>query len=100
MALLATLAHVAKRITSVSFGSMTGQTETPKSTVIRGRAAMATLAIFFVIALPLALASSPKIFNDGDVSWHIATGEWILAHARIPSAARAASNVHRFRRRA
>src|SRR5206468_11897697 len=28
--------------------------------------------------------SSQTIFNDGDVSWHIATGEWILDHRAIP----------------
>jgi hypothetical protein len=44
------------------------------------------VSIIFVLGLPLALASSPKIFNDGDVSWHIAAGEWILAHGRIPTA--------------
>jgi hypothetical protein len=42
------------------------------------------LFIVLVVALPFALASSPKIFNDGDVSWHIAAGQWIIAHDRIP----------------
>jgi hypothetical protein len=37
------------------------------------------------LALPVVLASSPKIFNDGDVSWHIAAGQWILAHGAIPT---------------
>ena len=37
-----------------------------------------------VILLPAALGSSGTIFNDGDVSWHIATGEWILDHRAIP----------------
>ena len=30
------------------------------------------------------LGSSKTIFNDGDVSWHIATGQWILDHRAIP----------------
>ena len=37
-----------------------------------------------VLLLPVALGSSLTIFNDGDVSWHIATGEWILDHRAIP----------------
>ena len=37
-----------------------------------------------VILIPAVLGSSKTIFNDGDVSWHIATGQWILAHHSIP----------------
>jgi hypothetical protein len=37
-----------------------------------------------VLLLPAALGSSATIFNDGDVSWHIATGQWILDHRAIP----------------
>ena len=37
-----------------------------------------------VVLIPAALGSSTTIFNDGDVSWHIATGQWILAHGAIP----------------
>jgi hypothetical protein len=37
-----------------------------------------------VLLLPAALGSSKTIFNDGDVSWHIATGRWILEHHAIP----------------
>src|SRR5437660_11881243 len=37
-----------------------------------------------VLLIPLALGSSKTIFNDGDVSWHIATGQWILDHRAIP----------------
>jgi len=38
-----------------------------------------------VLLLPAALGSSTIIFNDGDVSWHIATGQWILDHHRLPT---------------
>lgn len=38
-----------------------------------------------VLLLPAALGSSQTIFNDGDVSWHIATGRWILAHHALPT---------------
>lgn len=37
-----------------------------------------------VLLIPAVLGSSKMIFNDGDVSWHIATGRWILAHHSIP----------------
>src|SRR5215218_5575821 len=37
-----------------------------------------------VLLIPAALGSSGTIFNDGDVSWHIATGQWILDHGAIP----------------
>jgi len=37
-----------------------------------------------VLLIPAVLGSSLTIFNDGDVSWHIATGLWILDHHAIP----------------
>ena len=37
------------------------------------------------LLVPAALGSSQTIFNDGDVSWHIATGQWILDHRAIPT---------------
>ena len=37
-----------------------------------------------VLLIPAVLGSSLTIFNDGDVSWHIATGAWILDHRAIP----------------
>jgi hypothetical protein len=37
-----------------------------------------------VLLIPAVLGSSATIFNDGDVSWHIATGQWILDHRAIP----------------
>src|SRR3954447_17868621 len=36
------------------------------------------------LLIPAVLGSSKTIFNDGDVSWHIATGQWILDHRTIP----------------
>jgi hypothetical protein len=38
------------------------------------------------VLIPLALGSSGTIFNDGDVSWQIATGRWILENRAIPHA--------------
>ena len=40
--------------------------------------------IIAVLLIPVALGSFGSIFNDGDVSWHIATGQWILSHGVIP----------------
>lgn len=42
------------------------------------------LAFVAVLLIPAVLGSSSTIFNDGDVSWHIATGEWIIDHRAIP----------------
>ena len=41
-------------------------------------------ALVAVVLIPAALGSSATIFNDGDVSWHLATGQWILDHRAIP----------------
>lgn len=37
-----------------------------------------------VFLIPALLGGSQTIFNDGDVSWHLATGQWILDHRAIP----------------
>ena len=39
----------------------------------------------FVLAVPVFLASPWTVFRDGDVSWHLAAGRWILEHGRVPS---------------
>lgn len=41
-------------------------------------------ALVGILLLPAALGSSQMVFNDGDVSWHIATGQWILQHYALP----------------
>jgi hypothetical protein len=43
------------------------------------------LFIGFVIGVPFGIGTAGKIFRDGDVSWHIAAGNWILSHGRIPT---------------
>jgi hypothetical protein len=40
--------------------------------------------LLFVVLVPVALGAAPKIFGDGDVSWHLAAGQWIIANGRIP----------------
>lgn len=44
-----------------------------------------TLFAVFVLLLPFALGSGAKLFGDGDVSWHIAAGRWILEHRAVPA---------------
>ena len=40
--------------------------------------------IFVLVGLPVGLATTPRTFDDGDVSWHVAAGQWMLAHHRLP----------------
>ena len=56
-------------------------TDVPKETP-RDRSLIAALVA--VLLIPTLLGSSGTIFNDGDVSWHIATGQWIIAHGAVP----------------
>ena len=42
------------------------------------------ILFMFVVVAPLGLSNAREMFDDGDVSWHIATGRWILQHG-IPS---------------
>jgi hypothetical protein len=43
------------------------------------------LFIAFVIGVPFGIGTVPTIFRDGDVSWHIAAGDWIITHGRVPT---------------
>jgi hypothetical protein len=50
-----------------------------------GEKSRSVLPLFIaVLLIPAVIGSSKTIFNDGDVSWHIATGQWILGHGAIP----------------
>lgn len=39
----------------------------------------------FVLAVPPFIASNWSVFRDGDVSWHIAAGRWIMEHRAVPA---------------
>jgi len=65
---------------------MRGQSNRDRQVYTREGIATALLLALLLLGLPLLLASNPKIFNDGDVSWHIASGRWIFQHGRIPTA--------------
>ena len=39
----------------------------------------------FVLGVPPFLASNWSVFRDGDVSWHIAAGRWIIEHRAVPT---------------
>jgi len=64
---------------------MTSASSTLKTQMSRESLLGGALFIFFVLGLPLGLAGAPQTFNDGDVSWHVATGEWILRHQAVPA---------------
>ena len=38
----------------------------------------------FALIVAAWLSFTPALFNDGDTSWHLATGQWILKHGAIP----------------
>ncbi|HEX8937579.1 MAG TPA: hypothetical protein VF776_04855, partial [Sphingomicrobium sp.] len=42
------------------------------------------LLFTFTLVVPFMIGSSFKIFADGDVSWHIAAGQWMIAHGKVP----------------
>jgi hypothetical protein len=43
------------------------------------------LFAMFVLCVPPMLASNWSVFRDGDVSWHVAAGRWILEHRTVPA---------------
>jgi hypothetical protein len=43
------------------------------------------LFIALALGLPFGIATAPSIFRDGDVSWQIAAGQWILRNGTIPT---------------
>jgi hypothetical protein len=45
-------------------------------------AVYALIAPLFALALAL---TSPALFNDADTWWHVAAGQWILAHHTVPT---------------
>ena len=45
----------------------------------------ALVIALFATIIPFLFGSSSQIFGDGDVSWHVASGRWILDHASVPS---------------
>lgn len=50
-----------------------------------GKASSILPLFIAVLLIPAVLGSSKTIFNDGDVSWHVATGQWIIDHHSIPN---------------
>ncbi|MCL6684497.1 hypothetical protein [Sphingomonas alba] len=49
-----------------------------------GSRILKSLALTWLLILPVVMGASPRIFADGDTSWHVAAGNWILAHHRVP----------------
>ena len=53
---------------------------------IAGAASFDSLAvILFGLIIPFLLGSSTTLFEDGDVGWHIAAGQWMVEHGAVPS---------------
>src|SRR6185369_13434288 len=52
---------------------------------LREKLAGDLLLIFLILGLPIGLASTARTFGDGDTSWHVAVGQWIVRHGRIPT---------------
>src|SRR5271170_6083240 len=44
----------------------------------------AALVFLPALAVFVACLLDPAVFADGDTSWHIAAGRWILAHRAVP----------------
>lgn len=42
------------------------------------------IAAIAILAVAAWIAFNPAVFNDGDTSWHLATGQWIVDHRAIP----------------
>lgn len=42
------------------------------------------VGLVFVLIVPFVLGSSATIFEDGDVSWHVAAGQWMIGHGQVP----------------
>src|SRR5690242_8234610 len=71
------------RVTAVPDAAALPATPTTRA---RSERSLLISLLLAVVLIPAVLGSSKTIFNDGDVSWHIATGQWIIAHHAIPHA--------------
>ncbi|MBK5264774.1 MAG: hypothetical protein JJE34_06005, partial [Alphaproteobacteria bacterium] len=65
---------------------MTSESVRAKTEITREALAGKALFLFLVLGMPLGLAGASKTFDDGDVSWHVAAGEWMLRHHAVPAA--------------
>lgn len=58
------------------------------STLRSSASTSSTLSTFALAALAATMASTvlfaPQVLGDGDSWWHLATGQWMLDHGRIP----------------
>jgi hypothetical protein len=76
-----TIAHLAASIVVVARRM---SDKTVSFAELREKLANDLLLIFLVLGLPIGLASAPRTFVDGDTSWHIAVGQWIVRNGAIP----------------
>lgn len=64
---------------------MTAVTTAPKWSLEVRAIGLQLLFIGLVVGVPFGLATASSIFRDGDVSWQIAAGQWIIRNGRIPT---------------
>jgi len=64
---------------------VSGVTAKARDRFTREQVVNTALLGLLLLGLPLLLASLSKTLNDGDVSWHVATGRWIVQHGQIPT---------------
>jgi hypothetical protein len=55
--------------------------DAPRKSAIDGNA---IVLLVFALLVPFVLGGSSTIFDDGDVSWHVAAGRWMIEHGQIP----------------
>jgi len=63
-----------------ALATSTSSTQAPalglgKSAIVQVGAALVALAVVLF---------APQVLNDGDTYWHLATGQWMLDHGRVP----------------
>jgi hypothetical protein len=42
------------------------------------------ILMFFTLVVPFTLGTTTRIYGDGDVSWHVAAGQWMIEHGKVP----------------
>ena len=42
------------------------------------------ILMFFTLIVPFTLGTTTRIYGDGDVSWHVAAGQWMIEHGKVP----------------
>jgi hypothetical protein len=69
--------------TMAPVGSREGERVNP---IVRVLPSLTDVAVIFTILFVFTcMGGTRMLLGDGDTGWHIRTGQWILAHGRVPS---------------